>query len=88
LEPTAHEVVSRRLGDRTVLVNLRTNRIYELNRTASRLWELLESGADRETAERVLLEEFQVDEATVRAETERLLARLASAGIVNGHASD
>ena len=80
--------MSRRLGDRTVLVNLQTNRIYELNRTASRLWELLESGADRETAERALVEEFRVDDATVRAETDRLLARLANAGIVNGHASD
>ena len=35
-------VVGRRLDDRFVVVNLRTNRIYELNRTASVLWELLE----------------------------------------------
>ena len=69
-------------------MNLRTNRIYELNRTASRFWELLESGADRKAAERVLLDEFQVDQATVRAETDRLLARLGSAGIVNGHTRD
>jgi Coenzyme PQQ synthesis protein D (PqqD) len=87
-EIAAREVVSRRLGDRTVVVNLRTNRIYELNRTASRLWELLESGTDRESAERALVEEFRADEATVRAEVDRLLVRLADVGIVNGHARD
>jgi hypothetical protein len=35
------DVVSRRLEDEVVLVHLRTNRIYKLNETGARLWELL-----------------------------------------------
>ena len=53
------EVVSRKLGDRLVVVNLRTNRIYELNSTASRMWELLEAGSNRAEIEETLLGEFE-----------------------------
>jgi hypothetical protein len=32
------DVVARRLKDEIVLVHLRTNRIYSLNRTGARFW--------------------------------------------------
>jgi hypothetical protein len=40
------EVIVRRLGDGAVLVHLPSNRIYELNDTAMRVWELLSDGLD------------------------------------------
>ena len=41
------DVVSRRLGDDTVLVHLKTNRIFALNPTGARFWELLLEGMNR-----------------------------------------
>jgi hypothetical protein len=76
------DVVARRLGDRTVVVNLRTNRIYELNSTAARLWDLLESGCERGRLEQKLLDEFDADEGQVRQEVAATLARLSREGLL------
>jgi hypothetical protein len=75
-------VVARRLDDRTVVVNLATSRIYELNRTAARLWELLEAGQDRESIERTLVDEFAVDEARAETEVDSTLAKWSKEGLI------
>ena len=41
------DAVSNRLGDGGVVVNLRTNRIFELNATGMRAWELIGDGHTR-----------------------------------------
>jgi Coenzyme PQQ synthesis protein D (PqqD) len=76
------DVVARRLGDETVLVHLGTNQIYRLNRTGSRFWELLMEGNDRTTTEERLLDEFEIDAASLRVEIAELLRRLADSGLV------
>ncbi len=38
------DVTARRLGENIVLVHLGTDRIYELNPTAARIWELIQTG--------------------------------------------
>jgi hypothetical protein len=76
------EVVSRKLGDRLVVVNLRTNRIYELNSTASRMWELLEAGSNRTEIEETLLGEFDVERSVASAEIDRTLTRFSSEGLI------
>ena len=63
-------------------MHLKTNRIYSLNRTGSRLWELLETGCDREGLERCLLDEFDVDAVQLRKEVEDQLAELAREGLL------
>jgi Coenzyme PQQ synthesis protein D (PqqD) len=67
-----------------VLVNLRSNRIYELNRTASRVWELIEPGCDREGLERAMLEEFEVPETQLSRELDLVLSRFSREGLTNG----
>jgi Coenzyme PQQ synthesis protein D (PqqD) len=54
------EVVAKRLDDELVVVHLGTNLIYNLNRSAARLWELLESGLGLEEVKEQLIEEFDV----------------------------
>jgi hypothetical protein len=78
------DAVGRRLGDRSVVVNLKTNRIYELNRTASTLWELLEAGCDRTQLEQAMLDQFDVGRGVLSREIDEALSRLASAGLVAG----
>jgi hypothetical protein len=64
------------LGDEFVLVHLGTNRIYALNATAARLWELLEQGCTYATITEIMLREFDVDEADLWAELEALMTTL------------
>jgi coenzyme PQQ synthesis protein D (PqqD) len=72
----SREVIAQRMGNETVVVHTGTNRIYELNGTGARIWELIDSAADRTAIEAGLLSEFHADRATVAAGVEGMLARL------------
>lgn len=76
------DVVWRRVGEEAVVVNLRTNRIYSLNRTGARLWELISAGNDREAAEAALIEEFDVEEGELRNEVAAVLEELTEEGLI------
>jgi hypothetical protein len=78
----APDVVWKDVGGDIVLVHLRTNRIYELNRTGGRLWTLLEAGTPRSDAEAILAREFDVDAETVRSETDALIEDLVQQQLV------
>jgi hypothetical protein len=75
-------VVARRLEEETVLVHLRTNRIYTLNPTAARLWELLEAGYDRSGIRSRMLGEFDVEGAQLDREIEEILGSLSAEGLL------
>ncbi len=81
LTPKA-DVVSRRLRDSAVLIDLATNGIFELNGTGSRVWELLHEGLTIEAMVGRLHEEFGVEPARATAEVEALLTSLRLAGLV------
>jgi hypothetical protein len=81
LEPT-DDVVGQRLGDGTVLVHLKTNRIFELSRTGGRFWDLLQSETDRGRIEKQLLSEFDVPEEDLTAEMDSLISSLADEDLV------
>ncbi len=80
----SEDVVARRVEDDVVLVNLRTNRIYALNRTGARAWELLEAGNDRAQIAAGLRAEFDVREEDLDGELGRLFASLREEGLVDG----
>ena len=77
------DVVGRQLDDRVVVVNLRTNRIYELNPTASALWELLDRGANNGELEAGMLARFDVPPEHLQAEIDKTLRTLTDAGLVS-----
>jgi Coenzyme PQQ synthesis protein D (PqqD) len=81
LEPS-QDVVGQRLGDEVVLVSLQTNRIFELNRTGARFWELLQSESDRGRIEQRLVEEFEVSEDELSAEVGQLIKTLTDEELV------
>lgn len=54
------DVLETRVGDEIVLVDLKTDRIYSLNGTAARIWELISSDRDRAGVERCMMAEFDV----------------------------
>ena len=75
-------VVAQRVGDDVVLVHLRTNRIFELNATGGRVWALLSAGAPPDSIVTTLLDEFDIDEAPLRAELAAFLETLRKSGLV------
>jgi hypothetical protein len=78
----AADVVARRLGDSAVLVRLSTNRIYELNDTGARLWELLEQGTTPDLAVTTLAEEFDAPRDEIARDVDALIRDLTAQGLL------
>jgi hypothetical protein len=76
------DVVARRLDDVVILINLKTNRIFELNASGARLWELMNAGANRAEIDRTMLEEFDVTESELSNAIETLVGWLAAEGLI------
>ena len=70
------DVIAQRLGDETILVHLYTNLMFDLNRTASRVWELAQGRLTRRQIEAKLLEEFAVDASELAREVDQLVLAL------------
>ena len=70
------------MGDSIVLVHLPTNRIFELNETGARIWELIRDGVDETHLTDRLTEEFEIDEARAGAEVADLIDRLRREGLL------
>jgi hypothetical protein len=82
--PSPDSVYSR-IGEESVLVNMRTNRIYELNRTGTRFWELLSAGYTQAEIEQLMLQEFGVAEDDLAVEIKAMLASLQDEGLVTAY---
>jgi hypothetical protein len=77
------DVVGQRLGDDLVVVHLRTNQIFVLNRTGARCWELLGDGATIQELEERMLAEFDVDEGRLRRELDDFVAVLSKEKLID-----
>jgi len=75
-------VVARRIGDETVVVNMETSRMYTLNATASRTWELLREGLGESEVLDQLEAEFDVPREQLRRDVADLVADLMREGLL------
>ena len=75
-------VLTQRIDDGTILLNLHTNSFYKLNQTASRFWELMCAGQRVTAIEQQILSEFDIEAAELRNEIDRLLADLSARELV------
>jgi len=76
------EVIMKRLDEAAILVNIATNRIFELNETGTRVWELLDQGLDADRIALHLVDEFDVEDARAASEVKNLLLRLQTEGLL------
>ena len=76
------DVLATRAGEEVVLVDLKTDRIYSLNRTAARAWELLSADCDRAEVERRMLQEFDVTPAELTEAIDGLVLSLTRDGLL------
>lgn len=70
------DALANRIGDQLVIVQLSTDRIFELNRTGARIWELLVEGRNRQEMETILTQEFEISDPLALTEIDHLLASL------------
>lgn len=75
-------VTSQRIGDDAVLIDLRTNEIYEMNLTAARMWQLLGEGVEVDEIERRLEAEFEIETEELHRQIDSFLATLLDAKLV------
>lgn len=75
-------ITSQRFGDDAVLIDLRTNEVYEMNRTAARMWQLLGDGVDVDDIEGRLASEFEIEPEELRRQMESFLVILLDANLV------
>ena len=75
-------VTSQRIGDDAVLIDLRTNEIYEMNRTASRMWQLLGDGLDVDQIGTRLEAEFDIETEELQRQIDSFLTTLLDAKLV------
>ena len=75
-------VVYQEVEGELVLLDLGTESTYALNPVGARCWELLADHDDLDGIVAALLQEFDVDEAPLRADLDALLGQLRSAGLV------
>jgi hypothetical protein len=76
------DALATRVGDEVVVVDLKTDKIYSLNRTAARIWELICADGDRAEVERRMLEEFDVTPGQLAQAIDELVTSMTKDGLL------
>lgn len=76
-------VLHQQMGEETVLLHTSNEHYYGLDEVGSRFWQLLRQHQTLDPIVAALLEEYEVDETTLRADLERLVEELADTGLIH-----
>jgi hypothetical protein len=77
------DVIAKRLDQTSVLVHIPTNRIFELNETGSRVWEMIGESLNADQIVQRLTDEFDIEKAQAADEVNELLKRLRDEGLLS-----
>jgi hypothetical protein len=86
-EPSA-DALATRVGDEIVLVHTRTDKIYVLNRTGARVWELLDGALERGQLAERLADEFDATPDQLAREVDALIDALLEGHLIVGRRHD
>lgn len=76
------EMLHQELEGETVLLDLKSERYFGLNESGTRIWTLLIELERPEAVVERMIDEFDVDEDTLRADIADLLTRLLDGGLI------
>jgi hypothetical protein len=76
------DVLFQRLENDAVLLHMKTDRFYNLNRTGARFWELLSDGNDLVRIQEQMLREFDVEPAALEKEIQDMIVSLQKEDLV------
>jgi hypothetical protein len=72
----------RKVGEESVLLDLKTERYLGLDDVSARFWDLLTSGGSIQLAYETLLNEFEVDPERLRKDVDDFVQELSELGLV------
>ena len=76
------DVLFQTVADEAVLLNLNDNRYYGLDDIGTRIWQLLMEHGAVEVVVEQMLQEYEVDEATLRRDLAALLTEMERRGLL------
>lgn len=76
------DVMVRKVGEESVLLDLKTERYLGLDDVSSRFWDLLTSGEPIQSAYDKLLEEFEVEPERLRNDLDLFVQELVQFGLI------
>jgi len=76
------DVMVRKVGEESVLLDLKTERYLGLDDVSARFWDLLTSGESIQSAYDTLLAEFEVDPERLRNDLDDFVQELRQLGLV------
>jgi len=76
------QVMSRHVGDETVILDLTSGLYFGLDPVGARVWQMLTEGYQTDAIVRTLLAEYAVPESQVRQDVQTLLDELISRGLL------
>ncbi|HRE48046.1 MAG TPA: PqqD family protein [Aggregatilineales bacterium] len=81
IRPNTNVLISDVAGE-SVLLNMDTEKYFTLNESGTRMWEALQQHGTLDGAVAALLEEYDVEEATLRQDLTTLIEELRAAQLV------
>jgi hypothetical protein len=76
------DVLFQRLENDAVLLHMKTDRFYNLNRTGTRFWELLSEGHELVHIQELMLREFDVEPGILEKEIKDMIVSLEKEDLV------
>jgi len=77
------EVLCQEVNGETVLLDLKSEAYFGLDKTGTRIWQLIREKGHLQAAFDAMLAEYDVDETQLRTDFSDLLNRLSEAGLVS-----
>jgi hypothetical protein len=75
-------VLYKRLGEEVILINLETDRIFSLNQTGAKAWELIESTHNLDQVKKRLAEIYDVTPEILESELVQILDSFTAEGFI------
>jgi hypothetical protein len=79
---TSENAIVQEMGDGIVILNLNTERFYELNEVGKRFWELLTDHQDYLTAFNILQDEYEVGAEQLQEDMTQLIEDLIKSELI------
>ena len=76
------QVMSRQVGDETVILDLGSGMYFGLDPVGARIWQLLSEGQSLDAVVTSLLGEYEVPEDQLRQDVDALVGELVSRGLI------
>lgn len=78
----------RILGDEAVILNLSSGVYFGLDTVGTRMWQLISEHGSTDKVIAAMLEEYEVEEAQLRADLDKLVEQLIEKGLVKADAEE